>query len=111
MGIVFSLLGMKDAFLEWARIEFDDGLESAVRFDCDLASHTSIMLRCLIRKVRVALWSDLPKAAFSRNQMRNSDCGLTEESHSAFRNPQSAMGHSAVWPARPQNVCVTRTSS
>ena len=53
--------GMKNAFLEWARIESDDGLENAVRSDYNLAGHNSIMLRRLIRKFRVALWSDLPE--------------------------------------------------
>jgi len=55
--------GMKKGFLGWAGFESDDELESAVRSDYNLAGHNSIMLRKLIRRVRVALWSALPDDA------------------------------------------------
>jgi len=52
--------GMKKGFLRWGTVESDDELEETVRSDYDLTGHNSIMLRRLIRRVRVALWSGLP---------------------------------------------------
>ena len=40
----------------------EDELERAVRAEYDLAGHNSILLRGLLRKARVALWSGLPDA-------------------------------------------------
>ncbi|MEI6970894.1 MAG: nickel-dependent lactate racemase [bacterium] len=52
--------GMKEAFPRWAGISDDDELERAVREGYNLAGHNSIMLRRLVRRVRVGLWSGLP---------------------------------------------------
>jgi len=71
--------GMKDAFLEWARIKSDDELEKAVRSNYNLAGHNSIMLRRLTRKFRIALWSDLPDQkvrAMRIEPVRSLDQGL-----------------------------------
>jgi nickel-dependent lactate racemase len=55
--------GIKDGFLEWARIRSDAELERAVRAAYNLTGHNSIMLRRLLRRARVALWSALPEDA------------------------------------------------
>jgi nickel-dependent lactate racemase len=52
--------GMKEGFGRWAQLESDGELEEAVRADYNLAGHNSIMLRKLIRRVSVGLWSALP---------------------------------------------------
>ena len=53
--------GIKDGFLRWGRIESDEELENSVRSDYNLTGHNSIMLRRLLRRARVALWSELPE--------------------------------------------------
>jgi len=55
--------GMKEAFSRWAEYADDKEQESAIRMDYNLAGHNSMMLRRLIRRVRVALWSALPAAS------------------------------------------------
>ncbi len=52
--------GIKNGFLRWGPVELDRQLEREVRLDYDLTGHNSIMLRRLLRKVRIALWSTLP---------------------------------------------------
>ena len=54
--------GMKKGFLRWGAVESDHELERGVRADYDLTGHNSILLRRLVRKVRVAIWSDLADA-------------------------------------------------
>ena len=46
--------------MRWGRIESEEELDRSVRSDYDLTGHNSVMLRALIRRVRVALWSSLP---------------------------------------------------
>jgi len=53
-------VGINPGFLPWAAIESDAELENAVRVRYALTGHNSLMLRQLIRKVDVALWSALP---------------------------------------------------
>ena len=52
--------GMKEGFVRWGRIESDEELERSVRSNYDLTGHNSIMIRQLIRRLGVALWSSLP---------------------------------------------------
>jgi nickel-dependent lactate racemase len=52
--------GINPAFLPWAAIESDAELDRAVRERYALTGHNSLMLRALIRKADVALWSGLP---------------------------------------------------
>jgi nickel-dependent lactate racemase len=52
--------GLKSSFLRWGAVPDDDVMERAVRADYDLTGHGSILLRRLIRRNRVALWSTLP---------------------------------------------------
>ncbi|MBW1812467.1 MAG: nickel-dependent lactate racemase [Deltaproteobacteria bacterium] len=51
--------GIKDGFLEWAKLKTTVDLEKAVRLNYNLTGHNSIMLRNITQKARVALWSDL----------------------------------------------------
>jgi lactate racemase len=51
--------GMARGFTRWGSIGSDEQLNCDVRANYDLTGHNSIMLRRLVRKVRVALWSDL----------------------------------------------------
>jgi hypothetical protein len=51
--------GINPAFLPWAAIESDAELDAAVRRRYALTGHNSLMLRQLVRKVDVALWSTL----------------------------------------------------
>ncbi len=55
--------GMKEGFLRWAQVRPDAELESGVRARYDLTGHNSVMLRRLLRRARVALWSALPRDA------------------------------------------------
>jgi len=55
--------GMQSQFLEWAGIDSDSELRRAVSAHYALTGHNSIMLRELIRRVDVALYSELPSAA------------------------------------------------
>lgn len=52
--------GMHPGFLRWAEIRSDDDLEREVRSSYDLTGHNSVMLRRLLARARVALWSRLP---------------------------------------------------
>jgi nickel-dependent lactate racemase len=52
--------GMKEGFLEWARISADEELVESVLAGYNLTGHNSVMLRRLARRARVAFWSDLP---------------------------------------------------
>lgn len=52
--------GIHPGFLEWAKLESDDALETRVRESYNLTGHNSIMLRRLTRRLKVALWSQLP---------------------------------------------------
>ena len=52
--------GIMPGFLKWAEIDDDEELEGAVRQQYNLAGHNSIMLRRLLRKTQVALYSELP---------------------------------------------------
>lgn len=52
--------GIHRGFLEWAGIGSDEQLEEAVRARYALTGHNSIMLRNLVRKADVALFSSLP---------------------------------------------------
>jgi len=52
--------GIKEGFVRWGSIESDEKLEAAVRSDYDLTGHNSIMLRRLVHRARLALWSTLP---------------------------------------------------
>jgi nickel-dependent lactate racemase len=52
--------GINPGFLPWASIESDVDLDQAVRARYALTGHNSLMLRQLIRRVEVALWSALP---------------------------------------------------
>jgi len=54
--------GIQPQFLEWASIAADDELRRAVSARYALTGHNSIMLRELIRRVDVALYSALPSA-------------------------------------------------
>jgi nickel-dependent lactate racemase len=60
LWIARSEEGMKKDFLRWGCIESDEEMESAVRANYNLTGHNSIMLRQLVRRLRVAFWSDLP---------------------------------------------------
>lgn len=55
--------GMQSQFLEWAGIDSDSELRRAVSAHYALTGHNSIMLRELIRRVDVALYSALPSTA------------------------------------------------
>jgi nickel-dependent lactate racemase len=55
--------GMHEGFGRWARIADDAELDRAVRAAYDLTGHNSILLRQLVRRLRVALWSELPDDA------------------------------------------------
>ncbi|MGH7579473.1 MAG: hypothetical protein ACREM9_04825, partial [Gemmatimonadales bacterium] len=52
--------GINPGFLPWAAIESDADLDAAVRRRYALTGHNSLMLRELVRRVDVALWSTLP---------------------------------------------------
>jgi nickel-dependent lactate racemase len=52
--------GIHPGFLKWTASESDSDLDAAVRADYALTGHNSLMLRHLVRRVRVALWSRLP---------------------------------------------------
>ena len=58
--------GIKEGFDHWAGIPDDGALNRAVRARYNLAGHNAIRLRELCRRVRVALWSDLPADAVRR---------------------------------------------
>ena len=58
--------GINPGFLPWAEIESDAQLERAVRDRYALTGHNSLMLRHLIRRVDVALWSSLPADVVAR---------------------------------------------
>ncbi len=58
--------GMQPQFLEWASIASDEELRRAVSAHYALTGHNSIMLRDLIRRFDVALYSALPSAAVQR---------------------------------------------
>jgi len=58
--------GMQSQFLEWASIDSDSELRRAVSAHYALTGHNSIMLRELVRRVDVALYSNLPSAAVRR---------------------------------------------
>ncbi|MGQ0634988.1 MAG: nickel-dependent lactate racemase [Planctomycetaceae bacterium] len=58
--------GMHNRFLEWAAIESDDEQEQAIRDRYDLAGHNSLMLRQLVRRNNVLLWSALPAGSISQ---------------------------------------------
>jgi nickel-dependent lactate racemase len=60
LGVAQCPGGMKKGFLRWGAIRSDDELQRAVHADYDLTGHNSIMLRGLVRKARIALWSILP---------------------------------------------------
>jgi nickel-dependent lactate racemase len=51
--------GINPGFLSWASVESDTELEQGVRERYALTGHNSLMLRHLIRRVEVALWSGL----------------------------------------------------
>jgi lactate racemase len=52
--------GINPGFLSWASVESDTELDQAVRERYALTGHNSLMLRQLIRRVEVGLWSGLP---------------------------------------------------
>jgi nickel-dependent lactate racemase len=52
--------GIHQGFLKWASITSDEELNESVRAQYDLTGHNSIMLRNLIRKADVMLFSKLP---------------------------------------------------
>jgi nickel-dependent lactate racemase len=58
--------GINPGFLPWAEISSDEELERAVRDRYALTGHNSLMLRHLIRRVDVALWSALPAEIVSK---------------------------------------------
>ncbi len=52
--------GIHQGFLKWAEITSDEQLNKSVRARYDLTGHNSIMLRNLVRKAEVILFSALP---------------------------------------------------
>jgi nickel-dependent lactate racemase len=58
--------GINPGFLSWAALESDTELEQGVRASYALTGHNSLMLRHLIRRVEVGLWSALPPDTVSR---------------------------------------------
>ncbi|MFQ5418370.1 MAG: lactate racemase domain-containing protein, partial [Myxococcota bacterium] len=58
--------GIQPGFLDWADIVDDDELERTVRSNYALTGHNAIMLRHLIRKASVHLYSSLPEADVRR---------------------------------------------
>jgi nickel-dependent lactate racemase len=52
--------GINPGFLSWASVESDAELDQSVRERYALTGHNSLMLRQLIRRVEVGLWSTLP---------------------------------------------------
>ncbi len=58
--------GINPGFLPWAAIESDAELDQAVRARYALTGHNSLMLRALVRKARVAIWSALPAEVVAR---------------------------------------------
>jgi nickel-dependent lactate racemase len=70
--------GINPGFLQWA-VHGDTDLDHAVRSNYTLTGHNSLMLRSLISRVDVALWSSLPAEAVSRlglHPVRSLDEGL-----------------------------------
>jgi lactate racemase len=53
--------GIHPGFMRWAAIASDEQMEETVRADYDLTGHNSVMLRNLIRKADVSLFSALPR--------------------------------------------------
>ena len=81
--------GMKPGFLHWGAIESDDELERAVRQDYNLTDHNSIMLRQLVRKADVALYSALPTTDVRTHWAHNArQCGLAFRLARASRHVQ-----------------------
>ena len=62
--------GINPGFLSWASVESDAELDQAVRERYALTGHNSLMLRQLIRRVDVALWSALPPDTVSKLGVR-----------------------------------------
>ena len=58
--------GINPGFLSWASIQSDTELDRAVRERYALTGHNSLMLRQLIRRVEVGLWSGLPPDTVSQ---------------------------------------------
>ncbi len=87
--------GMSPAFLRWAAFGDDAALDGAVRDNYDLGGHNSILLRRVLRRVSVALLSDLPAEDVARlgvHPVASFDVGVEWLAARASRTPGGARG-------------------
>lgn len=86
--------GIHPGFLDWAQIMDDEMLEIKVRAGYNLTGHNSVMLRQMVRRLRVALWSTLPDSAvksLGMHPVRSLEEGLGWLGLNMPRNPRYAV--------------------